>query len=140
MGFQDITGGEVTLSLELEKESNLMVFELQLKGFVTLPCDRCLEEYNQDVEGSFRLIVKLGELFQELSDEMVEIPATEARIDLSQYVYEYILLMLPLKKVHPDDADGYSTCNPEMLQKLENHFENNTDPRWDALKKLKNKK
>ncbi|MBN2637549.1 MAG: DUF177 domain-containing protein [Bacteroidales bacterium] len=140
MDFQDISGGEVSLLLNLEKESTLMVFDFQMKGFVTLPCDRCLEEYDQEVEGTFRLIVKLGETFQELSDEMVEIPGTEARIDLSQYVYEYILLMLPLKKVHPDDEDGNSTCNPEMLQKLENHFENNTDSRWDALKELKNKK
>ncbi|MBN2616038.1 MAG: DUF177 domain-containing protein [Bacteroidales bacterium] len=136
----DITGGTLEVSLELEKESTLMVFDFLLKGSVVLPCDRCLVAYEQSLEGQFRLIVKMGEAFQELSDEMVEIPATEARIDLSQYVYEYILLMLPLKKVHPDDAEGNSTCDPEMLKKLEHHQEKNIDPRWEVLKDLKNKK
>jgi len=138
--FLNVNSGKVDLSLELEKESTLMVFMFSFQGSVFLPCDRCLEEYEQPLQGDFRLIVKLGETFQEVSDEMVEIPETEARFDLSQYIYEYIQLMLPLKKVHPDDADGNMTCKQEMIEKLETHSKNETDPRWDALKKLKNKK
>jgi uncharacterized metal-binding protein YceD (DUF177 family) len=138
--FPEIRTGNVSLSLELEKEASMLAFEFHLEGSVFLPCDRCLEEYEQPLNGDFRLIVKMGETFQELSDEMVEIPAMEARFDLGQYIYEYIQLMLPLKKVHPDDEDGNSTCSTEMLKKLENHIQQDTDPRWDALKNLKNKK
>ena len=41
--------------------------------------------------------------------------------------------------IHPDDADGNSTCNPDMIRRLNDllvHGEVQTDPRWDDLKKL----
>ncbi len=43
--------------------------------------------------------------------------------------------------MHPDDSRGNSTCDPAMLQKLREHIvseENESDPRWDELKKLMN--
>ena len=135
----DILDGKVDLSLDLEKESNLLSFLFDFSGNVQLTCDRCLDEYNQPVEGDFRLIVKYGEEFQEISDELIEIPFTEHRFDLSQYIYEYIQMMLPLKHVHPDDESGNSTCKPEMLQKLNELSKPETDPRWDALLKMKKK-
>lgn len=134
--FLDIHEGEVNLSLGLEKESNLMAFLFHLNGRVKLRCDRCLEDYDQDLDGNFRLIVKFGEKFQEISDEMVKIPFTEYRFDLSQYIYEYIHLMLPLKHVHPDDEWGNSACQPEMLQKLNELSKSTTGPMWNALKKV----
>ncbi len=135
----NIREGQVDLSLDLEKESSLLSLHFYFKGIVKLTCDRCLEEYDQPVDGDFRLIVKYGEEFQEISDEIIEIPFTEHRIDLSQYIYEYIQLMLPLKHVHPDDASGNSTCKPDMLEKLKELSKPATDPRWDALMKLKKK-
>lgn len=116
-----------------------MSFLFHFNGSVKLMCDRCLEDYDQPVEGNFRLIVKYGEEFQEISDEIIEIPFTEHRIDLSQYIYEYIQLMLPMKHVHPDDELGNSTCKSEMLEKLNELSKPATDPRWDALLKLKKK-
>ena len=69
------------------------------------------------------------------------LPADEHELDLKQYIYEYIHLALPIKRVHPDDKNGKSTCDPEMLKKLKEHIvnnENENDPRWDELKKLMN--
>ncbi len=135
--FTDIKRGSLNLSLSLEKESNLMRFDFHFTGNVWLNCDRCLEMYEQPLEGDFQLIVKYGELFREISDDMIELPFTESRLDLGQYVYEYINLLLPIKHVHPDDENGISTCNPEMLKKLEETASPKVDPRWEELKKLK---
>jgi len=71
---------------------------------------------------------------------MITMPADEFHFDLSQFFYEYIHLALPIKRVHPDDKEGRSTCDPEMIKKLQEHViedKNSTDPRWDGLKKLK---
>ena len=57
----------------------------------------------------------------------------------SQFFYEYIHLALPIKRIHPDDKKGRSTCNPVMIRKLEDHLiadDDKTDPRWDELRKL----
>ena len=37
----------------------------------------------------------------------------EGEIDISQFVYDYICLGLPIMKVHPEGK-----CNPEMLKHL----------------------
>ena len=57
-------------------------------------------------------------------------------------MYEFVSLSFPIRHVHPDDEIGNSSCDPGMIDKL-NDFnisktneEGNTDSRWDSLKKL----
>ena len=62
-------------------------------------------------------------------------------LDLQQHLYEFIHLALPIKRVHPGDKNGKSTCDPVMLKKLEELIveeEKEERPRWDELKKLMN--
>ena len=74
---------------------------------------------------------------------MVIIPHEYHEIDISQFIYELIILSVPTKKVHPKVLDG--TMNSEALDKLKeleitenksSENEDNTDPRWDKLKSL----
>jgi len=139
--FQGIHCGKVTLSLDIEKESRLMLLLFHFNGTIQLICDRCLNEYSQPIQGDFRLVVKYGEKKEEISDELVTIPYEESYFDTGQFVYEFIRLMIPMKRIHPDDdEDGNTTCDVEMLKKLETFEKTETDPRWDALKGLKIKK
>ena len=134
--FLDVHEGRVRLSVDLEKEASLMVLLFHFDGRVILSCDRCLENYSQNLTGNFRLIVKFAEKFEEVSDELITLPHEESQVDLRQYIYEYINLMIPIKRVHPDDENGNSTCQAEMLDRLEKLSEHIDDPRWDALKKI----
>ena len=75
-------------------------------------------------------------------DDIISIAANEHELNISQFVYEYIMLSLPLKRVHPDDKDGNSTCDKEVLDKLNDYIveeeeEDSKDPRWDGLKDIK---
>ena len=86
------------------------------------------------------MIVKFGEKTYEETDEILIIPETDHQIDLSHYVYEYINLLLPVKRIHQEDKNGNSTCNPEVIKKLKDlENQNSTDLRWNELKKLKKK-
>jgi uncharacterized metal-binding protein YceD (DUF177 family) len=54
-------------------------------------------------------------------------------------------MTIPIRRVHPLDKNGKIGCNPEMIKKLnelliDEEKEDNTDPRWDELKKLMNNK
>ena len=58
------------------------------------------------------------------------------KIDTSQYIYEYIRLQLPQKRIHPDGE-----CNVEVISKLNNHkagriHGDEIDPRWEPLKEI----
>ena len=135
--YLEIEGGLVNLKLELVKESTLLNLLFNFEGRVDIKCDRCLDTFNMEIADDYRLIVKFGEDFEEISDEVITIPTTESNIDITQYVFEYLNLMLPLKKVHPDDDNGNSTCNSDMIKRIDSYSEQETDPRWDALKNIK---
>lgn len=134
----EIEHGRVLVNIELTKQERMLILEFGIEGTLQVDCDRCLEAFNQPVKGTERLIVKFGEDWDEESDEVIVIPEGEHQINVSQYMYEYISLLLPMKRIHPVDEHGNSTCNTEMLNRLGDHQHNKKpDPRWDALKKLK---
>jgi uncharacterized metal-binding protein YceD (DUF177 family) len=138
--YAELENGSIELDLNLIKQERMMIFEFDFKGWVEVVCDRCLEKFDHPVDGHERLIVKFGEAFEEQSDEVVIIPERAYEFNISSYLYEFIKLSLPMQVIHPDDENGNSTCNKEMLDRLSNHHEETeSDPRWDALKKLKEK-
>ena len=56
-------------------------------------------------------------------------------------MYEYVATALPIRHVHPDDENGLSTCDSEMLNLLDkmqqkDDDEKEIDPRWEKLKEL----
>lgn len=137
-----VSKGNVSVKVILEKRSSFMKLFFENNGFVELTCDRCLEKYRQKVKNKYELFVKYGENDYE-DDEIIWILPEEHKLNLAQIIYEYIILGLPMKQVHPDKKDGTSGCDPEMLERLERHKlreENNetTDPRWSALKNWNN--
>ena len=125
--------GQVSVDLEMIIESGLLDLHFSLKGVVSLACDRCLETIEFPVKDEFRLIIKFGETYLEESEEVIVIPHNESRLDVRQYLFEYINLMLPIKRVHKDE----SKCNKQVIEKLENYSKPQTDLRWEALKNIK---
>lgn len=138
--YAEVEKGNLDVHVVLERQPRMLIFDFTIHGTVTIPCDRCLEDYMQELHGEERLIVKLGSEYDEESDEIIVIPDSEHRIDISHLVYEYLVLLLPYKRIHGEDKEGKSLCNPEILKLIDDHtVEDSTDPRWEALKKLKGK-
>ena len=138
--YSEVKQGQVHVDVSMERQERMLIFNFSIKGSIELPCDRCLSPIQLEVNGNERLIVKFGQEWKEESDEVVIMPETESRIDISGFIYEYIMLMLPYKRVHPEDEEiGESLCDGSMVEKLQHYSEQEADPRWDALKELKNK-
>ena len=138
--YSDIRQGKVTIRCLLERHERMLVFHFNIQGTVKVPCDRCLEEFDQEIDGEQRFIVKFGEDEHEETEEIIVINEKQNQVDLSQLFYEYITLMLPVKKVHGNDDKGNSLCNPEVIKKLnELAVDHPEDPRWESLRNLKEK-
>ncbi|MDR2919222.1 MAG: DUF177 domain-containing protein [Tannerella sp.] len=160
--FIDIDGpevqkGKVTVSLRLEHKTSGFVMNFHTTGTVIVPCDRCLDDIEIPVETDNRLIIKLGKEYAEESDEILVISEDEGAINLAWFLYEFVALAIPMKRVHMPGK-----CNKGMSSKLRKHatkqpsddeedmgdFEEDdipvsddldvtdTDPRWDALKDI----
>jgi len=135
----EIKRGELNAVVVLQKSSTHIELDIEINGRAEVICDRCLDSFYLPLSSVNRLVVKQEREWAEVDPDMITMPLDEHEIDLSQFFYEYIHLALPLKRIHPDDSEGRTTCNPEMIRKLEEHLiagEGDSDPRWDELKKL----
>lgn len=128
--------------VRLVKRSSHIEMKIVITGTVSLTCDRCLDLYTQEISTSDTILVKYGDHWEEVDDEVIIIPHGETEFILDQLFYEFTHLGLPLKKMHPDDENGKSTCNPEMLERLKQHLVRdhgkNSEPYREELEKLKN--
>ena len=137
----EVKKGSLIANIEMDKRSSHLNLVIRISGKVRIYCDRCLELFFQPVSCENRLIVKFGESIVDSDPDILFITADEHELDLHQHIYEFIHLALPIKKVHPEDENGKSTCDPFMLKKLNELIieeEKENDPRWEELKKLMN--
>lgn len=158
--FADIDGpevqkGKVKVKLTVKRTSRAFELNFQTEGVVYLPCDRCLDEMELPVTSSDKLMVKFGKQYGEEGDNLIIVPEDEGDINVAWFMYEFVALSIPMKHVH---APG--KCNKGMTGKLNKHLrtdadeekdeefevsddiiieddnEQQTDPRWNELKKI----
>ena len=141
--YEDFNDVSIHVDLELEKKSTLLELHFEISGSVNVNCDVTNEPYNQTINNAFDLVVKFGD---EYNDELIDIlivPHGTYEVNIQQYVYELIILSVPIKRIHPGVEDG--SLDSEILEKLEElspkvkdikDKEGDTDPRWNTLKKL----
>lgn len=120
--FEDsmVSDGDVDVHIQLKVSIAALQFKFDISGTLNVECDRCLEKFDIPVEGSYDMVVKLGDKNTppDEADDFIELNSNEDSIDIRQHIYEYVILSLPARKVHPDNEDGTSGCNPEMLNKF----------------------
>ncbi|MDR1896917.1 MAG: DUF177 domain-containing protein [Prevotellaceae bacterium] len=104
---------------------------LEFSGKITVPCDRCLEELEVRIKGKNFLSARFGEEpesdeNEENLEDIIYLNPEDEEIDLTNYVYESVCLALPIQRVHANDKNGASLCNPEMLKYISNSKDNKT--------------
>jgi len=141
--YDEYESSDIKVNVTLEKKSTFMELSLKHKGTVNVPCDLTGESFDLPIKGKIKVVVQFGEQFNDDNEELLILPHGEHQLDIKQYIYEMIVLSVPLKKVHPGIKDG--TLQTPALDKLkelaiknqkQSIKEEEIDPRWDQLKKL----
>jgi uncharacterized protein len=127
---------------ELSKFEGLVVARGWVKGKMILSCDRCLKEFGSPYKSFFEIHYKPvpeGGPPEEASGEEVETVYYEGdRLDLADQVRQTILLSVPMRALCREDCKGFcSGCGSDLNRETCRCGEPPSDPRWDALKKLK---
>lgn len=138
-GSADIQKGAVSVALTVKKGVAAFEFLFQINGTVSVSCDRCLDDIAMDVDTENKLYVKFGKEYSEESDEIIIIPEEDGEINVVWFIYEFIALSLPLKRVHaPGKCNKAmsSTLNKYKASAIDEEEEEAIDPRWEALKGL----
>lgn len=134
--------GDVNVKVILKKGHSLHTLQFKIGGTLKLTCDRCLEDYAQPIESETMVYLKFGNRQTSEPDDIIWLSPEEHQVNVAQLIYEFIVLNLPIKHVHPENKDGKSLCNSEMLEKLSRYVKKQVEPkpddRWLELKKLIN--
>ena len=141
-----VKSANLVVDLELDKQETLLILLFSINGNIHLNCDVCLANFPFIVEIEERQIVKFtgDENLEDNTDEIMVLNRSDFEIDVSGLIYEYINLSVPYISRCGDEGNT-EWCDKEMIRKLddlsgENKEEsNNVDPRWEALKNIKNK-
>lgn len=141
--YSEVKRGCLSVQIVIEKGNASPSLAFKAIGSVELPCDRCTADIELPIEGSYLYHIKDSDIVdQDYENEtIIVIPKTELDLDLAPVVYENIVLLLPYQRNNCTDSKGLKRCNMEILEKLQKistkENTNTTDPRWDALKKIK---
>lgn len=142
-----IKTGHVQTHLVLEKSETMIRLDFHIVGTVDQTCDRSLDEYEEPVNTEQTMLLKFGDHNEELSDEIELIERNTATINVAHYIFEFISLSLPMKRLHPrfrDEDDYDDDQNGKVIYRSGDDKEENNDaddqpaidPRWAALRKL----
>ena len=143
--YTEFENSNIKVTVDFLKKPTMFELTFLFSGWVEVACDITNELFQQPVETSINLIVKFGDEFNDENEEILIIPHSEFKFNVAQYIYEAIVLSVPIKRIHPGVVDG--SLSSEILDKLKEfeikeveEKENTTkeiDPRWNKLKEIR---
>jgi uncharacterized protein len=145
-GTELISEGSLTAQVVLDKRETFIDAHFIISGHVKLICDRSLDPFEYPIKADKKLVFKYGDANEELSDEIVMIHRDSDSLELGQYIFEFIALEVPIKKLHPrfqDEEDEDDATEGKIIYTSKTSEDDNNpeggdiDPRWEILKKLK---
>lgn len=145
--FEDsiVDKGKLTAKIRMSLHPGVIEMQFDIKGTVVIICDRSLEEYDETIDSNEQLLFKFGDENTEISEEIISITRDTHRINVAQYIYEFITIAIPFRKRHPRFKDEEENEEEEVrliyqssTAPTEEEEENSEDPRWALLKQIKN--
>lgn len=120
-GNAEIIDADIVVRAEVEKSGSYLGIDCEIEGNLTVPCDRCMEDVTLPVSAEARLSVKFGDepvsseetVVGDDEREVIYLPEDGSDMDLSQTVYDFAYLALPMQRIHEDGE-----CNPAALRYL----------------------
>ena len=106
----EIKSGNCQAHVTLKRSETMLELSITIAGEAICECDRCLDDCSIDVDYAGELVVKFSDEIDDYDGEVMWISPSEDILNLTQYIYESIVLSLPYRRVH-DEGE----CNPEML-------------------------
>ena len=113
---EEILDADLQIRISVEKSGRYIGVDCDIEGVLTVECDRCLELLKMPVDEQVRLSVKFGDeevsvMGQEGEREVIFVKEDDAQLDMSQIIYDYSCLALPMQRMHEEGE-----CDPEAMR------------------------
>ena len=144
---QDFRHCIAQVKLTLDKKVGFMLLKFEVGGKLEVTCDRCGNNLPLDLWDDFNIVVKMVEdpavmNEQEEDPDVYYISRGESHLRISDWIYEFINLSIPMQRMCTVEEMGGPHCNKEvlaMLKKLDADAQHNEpqNPLWKGLEKFK---
>ena len=140
--FEDslVSKGKGSCHVDLMKSDSMITLDLSIEGSIELECDRSLELFDHPISAKREVIFKYGDEEKELSEDVFVILKDQQEINIGEFLYEFIMLEVPMKKLHPKFQNDDNESDELIYSDESEVKEEGIDPRWAALKNLKEDK
>lgn len=140
---QEFTDPDISVDVLMSKHSTFLELVLDIEGTINLVCDITTTTFDYPVKNEIKVLVKFGDSYDDSDVDIITIPHHDHSFNVAQLIYEDIVLSVPMKKVSPELSDEdlalLEKFSPADIDEKEEDQAEETDPRWNALKNLKNK-
>jgi len=145
-GAEDLTNVHANIKLSLEKNAGFMLLKFEIGGKADVSCDRCGNPLKMELWDEFKMLVKLVDNAEEMNEQEEDpdvfyLARTESHLDVSNWLYEFVLLSVPMQRMCSQEEMGGPKCNKGVLEKLKEMetraLEHNANNLWKGLDKFK---
>ena len=140
------TDQEITCSIDVSarKTGQTFYFQIIIKGIFSAHCHKCFQPGNFDIRTEFDMVVHRGgadKVRENRSDgdDYVYIPIGEQKFSLDKYIYENLIVNIPMRIVCEEDCRGLCPSCGVNLNEESCSCVPTVNSRWEALAALKKK-
>ncbi len=116
MENQEVDNAHISVHLDMVKKNEAFDLTFTFHGAMEIPCDRCLDPMDHEVDTTYHLTVQYGDEYNDASEDLLIIPYSDSYLNVAYMLYDTIMLTVPLRHVH---APGQ--CNRAMAAVLNKH-------------------
>lgn len=127
----DVLSADVKVHLDLEKRNDVYDCTFRCNGMLQVPCDRCLDPLDHEVDTEYHVVVKYGDSYDDEADNLLVIPYSNSYLNVAYILYDTILLTIPLRHVHP-----LGKCNRAMADALRKHRRSSDEEAEEAMEEV----
>lgn len=151
MENNDVRDADIHVGLTVDHRGDYYNLDFTFTGTVTVACDRCLDDLVIPIDTNYHITVKYGDDYNDDSDDFLQIPDSDAYLNVAYMIYDTVILAIPIKHIHPlgkcnrqmstllkkhragvtDDDDELES---ELIDEIDQIDADPTDSRWDKLK------
>ena len=111
-----VKGGQLKATVTAQQSHEGLTLTICTRGKVVVECDRCLDDMEVDIDTRDTVSVQSGDRHEDAAD-IIYVDKSQKTLDLWPVVYDFIVLALPMSRVHPEGL-----CNKEMTEKLSQYM------------------
>lgn len=135
--------GNFKTNVALSKFDSQIILDSETGITANLLCDRCAKEFQSVIKSNYRMVYLFRVNYDDEESEKEEVvfihPETD-KIELDKDIRDYAVLAVPMKNLCSDDCKGLCPkCGKNLNDDHCSCTEENIDPRWEPIQKLKSK-